>query len=116
VTLGGDGAELAGTVKDGQDAPSSGVTVLLVPADPALRKIERLYKTATTTHEGKYILRGIPPGGYLLYSWEQVDPGIWFEADFLPRYEKNAVSVSLDANQRTATDLKLLTPVEAPAR
>jgi len=115
VTLGGDGAEVEGTVKDSDDAPASGVTVLLVPADAALRKFGRLYKTATTAHDGKYVLKGIPPGAYLLYSWERVDPGIWFEPDFLPRYEKQAVSVSLEANGRTTTDLKLLTTVEAPA-
>jgi hypothetical protein len=115
LALGGDAAQLEGTVKDSEDKPASGVTVLLVPADPALRKMQRLYKTATTAHDGKYILKGIPPGSYLLYSWEAVDPGIWFEADFLPRYEIKAVSVSLGANQRATTDLKLLTTVEAPA-
>ena len=116
LALGGDGAQLEGAVKDGEDQPASGVTVLLAPADPALRKISRLYKTATTTHDGRYVLKGIPPGGYRLFCWEDVDPGIWFEADFLPRYEKKAVSVSLDANQRATTDLKLLTTVEVPAR
>jgi hypothetical protein len=116
VTLGGDGAQLEGTVKDSDDAPASGVTVLLVPAGAALRKSGRLYKTATTTHDGKYVLKGIPAGGYLLFAWDQVDPGIWFEPDFLPRYEAQAVSVSLEANGRTTTGLKLLTTVEAPAR
>lgn len=114
LALGGDAAQLEGTVKDSEGKPSSGVTVLLVPADPAQRKMQRLHKTATTTHEGKYILKGIPPGGYLVYSWAEVDPGIWFEADFLPRYEAKAVSVSLAANQRATTELKLLTVVEAP--
>ena len=116
VTLGGDGAEIEGTVKDAEDSPSSGVTVLLVPAGAALRKFGRLYKTAVTTHDGKYVLKGIPAGAYLLYAWDQVDPGIWFEPDFLPRYQVNAVSVSLEANGRTTTDLKLLTAAEAPAR
>jgi hypothetical protein len=116
VTLGGDGAELEGTVKDAGDSPSSGATVLLVPAGAALRKFGRLYKTAVTTHDGKYVLKGIPAGAYLLYAWDQVDPGIWFEPDFLPRYEKQAVSVSLEANGRTTTGLKLLTAAETPPR
>ena len=34
----------------------------------------------------------------------------------LPRYQAQAVSVSLEANGRTTTDLKLLTTAEAPAR
>ena len=84
VTLGGDGAELEGTVKDAGDSPSSGVTVLLVPADAALRKFGRLYKTAVTTPTERDVLKGIPAGTYLLYSWDQVDPGIWFETDFCP--------------------------------
>jgi hypothetical protein len=108
VTLGGDGAQLEGVVKDGEDKPVGGGTVLLAPADPAMRKMQRLYKTATTTHDGKYILKGIPPGSYHLYSFEEIDPGVWFEADFLPPYQGKAVSISLAPNGRSAADLKLL--------
>ena len=102
----GDGAQLSGAVKDSEGAPSAGATVVLVPAGAALGRVERLYKTASTGHDGKYVLQGIPPGAYRLYCWEEVEPGIWFEPDFLKAYEGHAVEVSLAANDRKTADLK----------
>jgi protocatechuate 3,4-dioxygenase beta subunit len=115
VTLGGDGAELEGAVKDGEGNPCGGVTVLLAPADATLRKTERLFKTAVTTHDGKYALKGIRPGDYVLYSWPAVDPGIWFEPDFLPRYAAKGVAVSLAPNDRKTAGLKLIIVSEQAA-
>jgi protocatechuate 3,4-dioxygenase beta subunit len=106
LAVSGDGAQLSGTVRDSDGAPSAGATVVLVPADPALGRIERLYKTASTGHDGKYLLQGIPPGAYRLYCWEEVEPGIWFEPDFLRAYEGEAAEVSLAANDRKTADLK----------
>ena len=107
LVVSGDGAQLEGTVADREGHPCAGATVLLVPADPALRKAQRLYKTATTAHDGKYAMKGIPPGSYRLYSWEEIEPGIWFEPDFLAPYEKKAAPISLEPNDRKTTDLKL---------
>ena len=116
VVVGGDGAQLEGTVTAGDDKPAGGTTVLLAPADPAQRTAQRLYKKADTGHDGKFILKGIPPGNYRLYAWQEVEPGIWFETGFLAPFEMQATAVSLEAGDNKTIGLKVLSAVEDTPR
>jgi protocatechuate 3,4-dioxygenase beta subunit len=104
VTISSRGASVQGTVKDADGLPSSGVWVVLVP-DGARRSEFHLFKQTTTDQYGRYILRGIAPGDYKLFSWEQVEANSWEDPDFLKPFEGKGESVSLQDGDGKSIDL-----------
>jgi len=94
VTISSQGARVQGTITDADKVPAAGLWVVLVP-DAAHRGQSRLYKQATTDQFGHFDLRGIAPGDYKLFSWEEVEDGAWEDPDFLKPFEEKGEKVSL---------------------
>jgi hypothetical protein len=40
-------------------------------------------------------MKGMPPGNYQLFAWDDVEPDAWFDPDFLRPIESRAASVKL---------------------
>jgi hypothetical protein len=66
------GGHIEGVVWDEKDQPAS-ASVLLVP-DTAHRGYFDLFRKAHSSREGKFTLRGVPPGTYTLLAVDGVDP------------------------------------------
>jgi hypothetical protein len=111
LVAGGDGAQLDGVVLDIKDQPVGVAMVVLVPADPD-RRPARLYKNTDTDQNGQFTLKSIPPGKYLLYAWENVDDGAWFDPEFMARYEKQGESIAFDPQEHKTVNLKPLSTTE----
>jgi len=111
LVVGGDGAQLDGAVLDIKDQPVGVAMVVLVPADPD-RRPARLYKSTDTDQNGQFTLKSIPPGKYLLYAWENVDDGAWFDPEFMARFEKQGQSISFDPQEHKTVSLKPLSTTE----
>jgi hypothetical protein len=109
--VGGDGAQLDGAVMDIKDQPVGVAMVVLVPADPD-RRPARLYRNTDTDQNGRFTLKSIPPGKYLLYAWEDVEDGAWFDPEFMARYEKQGESISFDSQDHKTVTLKPLSTKE----
>lgn len=107
VTVSSRGARIEGVVKNSDELPAAGVWVTLVP-DIARRNQERLYKSATTDQYGRFVLRGIAPGEYKLFSWDEVERGAWQDADFLQPFEDRGQRVRLDLGAREMVELRLI--------
>ncbi|HYL10027.1 MAG TPA: carboxypeptidase-like regulatory domain-containing protein [Candidatus Acidoferrales bacterium] len=107
ITLSPNGARIEGSVTNADSLPAAGVWVVLVP-EAARRNQERLFKTTTTDQNGRFVLRGIPPGEYKLFSWEEVEPGAWFDLDFLKPYESKGEAVRIEEGGHASVDLKLI--------
>jgi hypothetical protein len=43
-----------------------------------------------------------------LFAWEDVDPGAWFNAQFLANYERNATPVQFVEGQHMTVDLAVI--------
>lgn len=86
VTLSSRGGHITGRVTDSDGLPASSVWVVLVP-DAANRNNYWLYKSANTDQNGNFEFRGIVPGQYELFSWDQVDRGAWEDPAFLKAYD-----------------------------
>jgi len=114
VVVSGDGAQFDGLVLDRQDKPAVQAMVTLVPADPASRP-PRLYRSTDTDQNGQFTLKAIPPGRYLIYAWQDVEDGAWFDPEFMARYEKLGESVSFDPQEHKTLNLKLLSTSEDPS-
>jgi len=78
-----------------------GVWVALLP-DEAHRSARRLYKSTATDQYGRFELRGITPGDYKLFSWEEAESGAWEDPEFLKPFEQKGEKISLqDGDQKT---------------
>ena len=75
----------------------------------ASKSHHRLYKSLTTDQYGHFNLRGIAPGDYKLFSWNQVEDGAWEDADFLKPFEEKGEKVTVlegDAKSVNLTTIK----------
>jgi protocatechuate 3,4-dioxygenase beta subunit len=104
ITISSRGARLQGTVSDEDGLPAAGVQVVLVP-EAARRNLHRLYKSATTDQYGRFDIRGVAPGDYSLFSWEEVESGAWEDSEFLKPFEKKSQSVSVQDGDKKTVNL-----------
>jgi hypothetical protein len=86
------GARASGTVadKDGKAVPEA--TVVLVPDR---RNAGARYFLTTSDASGAFALRGIPPGSYQLFAWLEMHGEPYRNSDFMRRYERYGVTVTL---------------------
>ncbi len=95
--------ELAGTLTTASGQPLTEYTVLVFSTDASLwRPQSRHISTARPDQNGRYQLRGLPPGDYFVAPIDPEEPGAWFEPSFLEGHRPNAARVAL-AYGRTAT-------------
>jgi hypothetical protein len=103
----GAGVLEGAVTKEGQAA--GGVTVALVPEGSG-RTQPRLYSVATTDQNGRYMLKGLTPGDYKMFAWEDIEPGAYQDPDFLKPYESSGKSITIRENSREVIDLTVLRP------
>jgi hypothetical protein len=104
ITISSHGARVQGAVSDADGLPAVGVWVVLVP-DVKYRTQHRLYKTQTTDQYGRFDLRGISPGDYKLFSWEEVELGAWEDPEFLKPFEEKGGAITLQIGDQKMLNL-----------
>jgi hypothetical protein len=115
ITLSSRGARVQGTVADSDGLRAVGVRVVLVP-EPARRTQSSLFKDKTTDQYGHFEVRGIAPGDYKLFSWEEAESGAWEDPEFLKPFEGKGERITLqEGDQKTLnlTAIRTKSP-EAP--
>jgi carboxypeptidase family protein len=105
IVLSTAGARIDGSVADENNLPSAGAVVTLVPEGDH-RKQFRLYMTTTTDQYGQFVLRGIAPGTYKLFSWREVEDNGWEDAEFLAPFESQGTRVTAEESGHIAIRLK----------
>jgi protocatechuate 3,4-dioxygenase beta subunit len=108
IVLSSEGTRIDGTVTDESDLPAAGAVIALVPEQEVQRKQFRLYKNATTDQYGKFILRGIAPGKYKLFSWKDVEDNAWQDPDFLKPFEDQGTEITAEKNGHLSIQLKFI--------
>ena len=101
-------SEIDGTVTDNQGDPITDYTVLAFPEDSSLWKPQaRQIMTARPDQNGKYQLRGLPPGQYFLATIDPAQQGEWFEAAFLDEQRPGATRVTLGDGDTKTQDFRI---------
>jgi hypothetical protein len=100
-------ASFEGTVAGDDGKPSPGSQVVLVP-EGELRRQASLFRTATSDAQGAFSLRGIPPGEYRAFAFQDVETGAWFDPEFLAPLEGAAEKVTLGESAVVTRPLKAL--------
>ena len=104
ITISSRGGRVQGAVADADGLPAAGVWVVLVP-DAAHRTQDRLYKSQTTDQYGRFDLRGITPGDYKLFSWEQAESGSWEDPEFLKPFEDKGEKITMQEGEQKTQNL-----------
>jgi protocatechuate 3,4-dioxygenase beta subunit len=107
IVLSSAGARIEGTVTDENDLPSAGALVALVP-EGERRQQFRLYDETTTDQYGIFILRGVAPGTYKLFSWKEVENNAWEDPDFLAPFEREGKTITAEESGHITIQLKLI--------
>jgi len=88
------------------DHPPANVTVVAVPEEK-YRKVPNRFGDGSTDQHGRYVIRGLAPGSYTLYAWQDVEDGIWRNPDFLKSQEANGAAVKVEEGSHQTIELKL---------
>lgn len=107
VLLSPAGGRLDGVVLDAEHLPASGATVTFVP-ESRRRSDPGLYKTATTDQLGRFSLRGIAPGEYKLFAWDDLEPGAIPDPEILGPFEERGKILRIEASSQQSLELKLI--------
>jgi len=100
--------EVNGTVTDDRGTPITDYTVLAFPVEASLwRPMARQIMTARPDQNGKYQIRGLPPGDYYIATVDPAQQGEWFEPAFLDQHRAGAVGLSLGEGDVKTRDFKV---------
>jgi hypothetical protein len=87
------------------DQQSANASVVLIPSDSTLRNH---YEIATSDQNGHYVMRGVAPGKYKLYAFDQIENGAYLDPDFLQPYENHGEPIEIAESAHETRDLKLI--------
>ncbi len=105
VVVSPKGGRVEGVVSD-HDQPVPDATVVLVPEEK-FRKSRQHFAVTGSDQHGHFLLRGLAPGTYAAFAWQDVDDGLYYDASFLRSQEANSTSVKVDAGGQQKIDLRL---------
>jgi Carboxypeptidase regulatory-like domain len=111
IVIGLKGGTIRGIVRDSSRAAAGGITVALVP-DEIRRQRYELFRSATTDNAGRYEFRGIPPGTYKVFAWEDIDPKSWMEPAYLRVFEDLGKVVAVGEGSSEIVDVSAISPLE----
>jgi protocatechuate 3,4-dioxygenase beta subunit len=100
-------ARIEGVVLTRDSVPASGVYVVAIPDAPH-RDNEWRYRAELTDQNGRFLLRGIVPGEYRIFSWDSDVDFDWYDAEQLNPYESKGVPLSVAAGDRKTMQLKVI--------
>jgi uncharacterized protein (DUF2141 family) len=100
--------EVSGTIQDQQGQATADYTIILFASDkgywvPNARRI-RAVRPGT---DGKFTFANLPAGDYKLTAVTDVEPGEWFDPNFLEQLGNASISVVLRDGEKKVQDIKV---------
>jgi hypothetical protein len=62
----------------------------------------------TTDQYGRYYLRGLVPGKYMIFAWDGVERGEWEDPEFIKINAPKAVTVEMSDSDTKTVDLQMI--------
>jgi hypothetical protein len=107
LLVGAQGARVSGVVTNSDPVVVPGAWVALIPEE-AKQKQKRLYQSVKTDASGKYEFRGVAPGSYSLFSWDQVEEHEWEDPEFMKAFAGKGAAISVAEKENKSVDLTLI--------
>ena len=96
-----------GRVIDENGQPIVGAGVALLPPLDRRNRVE-LFENATSDQNGSFAIKGVAPGDYRLFAWEDLEPFLYFDPAFMREYESKGIPVHVDENGVVNVSLKAI--------
>jgi protocatechuate 3,4-dioxygenase beta subunit len=107
VIVASQGATVEGVVTDERQSPVVGAHVVVIPNAQRLQR-SHLVKAVTTDQYGRFAIRGVMPGDYKIFGWEDLEPNIFFDPSFMEQYESQGKALHLDDDSLVKVALKMI--------
>jgi len=103
--------KIAGQLADGKGAPFADGTVLVF-ADDASKWWEdsRWIRAVRPDQQGRYEIKGLPPGDFLAIALSYVEDGAWNDPEYLESIRRSAHRVTLAEGAAVSPALELVVP------
>jgi len=88
------------------DHTVANATVVAVPEEK-YRNLPDRFGTGSTDQHGRFTIRGVAPGSYTLYAWQDLEEGVYRDPDFLKSQEANGKAVKVEEGSHQQVELKL---------
>lgn len=108
ILIAADGATVQGRVTDAKDQPVDNATVVAIPANPKLRRWAELYQPVNTDQNGQFTIRGLRPGDYGVYAWQDIESYAFLDPDAMRAYENRGLPLKAEGKGRYAIVLHVL--------
>ena len=108
MTFGDQPTELTGTLQDASGRPAPEYFIIAYPSDRTLWTAPtRRVAQARPGSDGKFTLRNLPPGEYLLAAVTDAEPGEWMDPAFLALLVDSSIKVTLAEGEKKTQDIKI---------
>ena len=102
---------MSGQLTDDKGAPATDGTIIVFANDAdKWAEDSRFVRSARPDQEGKYQIRGLPPGDYLAVAIDYVEEGMWNDPEYLDSVRRYGQRLKLGENGTQAVALKLVMP------
>jgi protocatechuate 3,4-dioxygenase beta subunit len=101
-------SELSGALTDERGQPALGYTIVLYPSDERFRTANsRRIRTVRPATDGQFQFGGIPAGDYQLAAVLEMEPGLWYDPDFLQQLDPTSLRVSVAEGEKKIQNLRV---------
>jgi hypothetical protein len=100
--------EIDGTLQDASGRPTADYTIIVYPTDTQywIPQSRRIQSTRPGT-DGKFTVRGLPPGDYMTAAVTDLDPGAQYDPAFLDQLKSASTPIHLSEGDKKPQDLKV---------
>jgi len=107
IVVRSDGGNVEGILTRGNSEPMGRTLVVLVPPEPR-RVNAALYRTVLTDLQGHFVIRGVAPGSYKAFAWENLPDGAYLNAEFVKAHENEGGTVEILPGQTARTAVRVI--------
>ena len=100
--------ELTGTIQDTSGRPTADYTIIVFPSDKRfwLPQARRIASTRPGT-DGRFTFRSLPAGDYRLAAVTDVEPGEWYDPEFLAQLVGASTPILINEGDKKTQDIRL---------
>jgi beta-lactamase regulating signal transducer with metallopeptidase domain len=99
-------SQIDGTITDDKGQPVPGIQAVLVP--DAHRDRFELFRVITSGSDGRFTIRGVPPGDYKLFAWESSESFGYFDPELLKRDEAKGQRMKIQDSDKITVSVKMI--------
>jgi hypothetical protein len=107
VLLAYDGGRIQAAAYNAKGELQPDAHFVLVP-DGARRHRREQYRVGSSGDDGQAVFRGIPPGNYKLFAWEDLEPNAYLNAAFLEAYESSGFPVKISSGDNPSISVRMI--------